>query len=175
MLHTISRAILFTLMLWSIGVTVQACASSPAPTAPVGSTGEQVSQPLTEALTATVALSPTVARRPTRTPAPATATPAVLADKAKPRAVTPQKPALESAPTVAASATTARISNGGNLRSEPRIAAENVLAQVCPGDEVEVLEQQERDDIGWVRVRVLLRAADCVSDRAAVEREGLDQ
>jgi hypothetical protein len=67
---------------------------------------------------------------------------------------------------------TAEVINGGNLRSEPRIAAETVIGQVCPGDMVDLLEQQESDGITWHRVRVTTLAEDCVPERVAVDTEG---
>jgi hypothetical protein len=60
------------------------------------------------------------------------------------------------------------VTNGGNMRSEPRIAPETVIAQVCPSDQVEFLEQQG----GWYRIRVYATAADCVANRAAAGTEG---
>jgi hypothetical protein len=67
---------------------------------------------------------------------------------------------------------TARVTNGGNLRSEPRIVPETVLAQVCPGDEVVVLEQQQVDTVLWYHIRVVTRAPDCVANHAAQDTTG---
>jgi micrococcal nuclease len=53
------------------------------------------------------------------------------------------------------------IANGGNMRSQPWIAANNVLGQVCPGDQIVILEQQA----AWVHFRVVWLANDCHPDR----------
>jgi micrococcal nuclease len=65
-------------------------------------------------------------------------------------------------------ATTAYINNGGNLRSEPRIAANTVIGQICPGDQMALLEQREQ----WVRVRLVNPTADCVPTRVSPGTEG---
>jgi micrococcal nuclease len=60
------------------------------------------------------------------------------------------------------------IVNGGNLRAAPQVAPETVIGQVCPGDQVVVLETQAE----WVRVRLITPAADCVDTRAAAGHDG---
>lgn len=67
----------------------------------------------------------------------------------------PSTPRLPPAPVPTAPALPeAVVIQAGNLRTEPRIADETVLAQVCPLDELIILEEFERDDIRWLRVRV---------------------
>ncbi|NJO06776.1 MAG: hypothetical protein HC876_15350, partial [Chloroflexaceae bacterium] len=62
----------------------------------------------------------------------------------------------------------ATVTNGGNLRTEPRIAADTVIAQVCPGDRLALREQQG----DWVRVQIIELAADCAPDRVPPLAEG---
>lgn len=67
------------------------------------------------------------------------------------------------------------IGNGGNLRSEPVIAPETVLGQVCPGDEVALLEEQSVGTAPWYRIRVveLSTAPECQpARRIPVGNEG---
>jgi hypothetical protein len=51
--------------------------------------------------------------------------------------------------------TRANIVNGGNLRSEPRIAPETVVGQVGSGAVVVLLEQRTVETAVWHRVRVV--------------------
>lgn len=60
------------------------------------------------------------------------------------------------------------IANGGNMRSQPWIAANNVLGQVCPGDQIVILEQQA----AWVHFRVVWLANDCHPDRVEQDTGG---
>lgn len=61
----------------------------------------------------------------------------------------------------------------GNLRSEPRLADETVLGQVCPGDVLRVLEVFVDEDVQWLRVQVQVQGGDVCSDtRAAVDSTG---
>jgi hypothetical protein len=64
------------------------------------------------------------------------------------------------------------VTNGGNLRSEPQIVPETVLAQVCPGDEVMLLEQQQIGSSLWYHIRLTTPAPDCVANHAAQNTEG---
>lgn len=58
---------------------------------------------------------------------------------------------------------------GGNLRSEPRVAPETVIGQVCPGDEIEFLEVQTLvDGSRWYRIRVVASGGECSPQRVAV-------
>ncbi|NJL05873.1 MAG: hypothetical protein HC911_13405 [Chloroflexaceae bacterium] len=60
----------------------------------------------------------------------------------------------------------ALVANGGNLRSEPRLADETILAQVCPADELAILAEEQAADIRWVQVEVLQITGDCSDTRA---------
>lgn len=60
----------------------------------------------------------------------------------------------------------ALVANGGNLRSEPRLADETILAQVCPADELAILAEEQAADIRWVQVEVLRITGDCSDTRA---------
>ncbi|HEX6291486.1 MAG TPA: SH3 domain-containing protein [Herpetosiphonaceae bacterium] len=50
--------------------------------------------------------------------------------------------------------TRATVVNGGNLRSEPRIAPETVVGIVAPGDVLVLLENRTLEGAIWHRVRV---------------------
>jgi hypothetical protein len=70
-----------------------------------------------------------------------------------------QQTATAQAQQMAAAATTppetrSTIVNGGNVRSEPRIAPETVRGQVVPGDVVVMLETRAVEGATWHRVRV---------------------
>ncbi len=128
------------------------------------------SLPGSDTAEAPVPTAPTAAAGESPSPAPSEPTPQ------------PTTPPPDTSPTSAESATpqptstpglpTALVTNGGNLRSEPRIAPDTVLAQVCPGDRVELLEQEQREDILWQRIRVLQLAEDCVTERADIAEVG---
>jgi hypothetical protein len=64
------------------------------------------------------------------------------------------------------------VNNGGNLRSEPRIAPETVLGQVCPGDTIDILDQQQTGGILWYQIRVTATAQDCHPERVSVDTQG---
>ncbi len=64
------------------------------------------------------------------------------------------------------------VTHGGNLRSEPRIVPQTVIAQVCPGDQVVVLDERDTATGGWLQIRVTLTVVDCVPDRVGVYTEG---
>ncbi|GAB4210559.1 MAG: SH3 domain-containing protein [Roseiflexaceae bacterium] len=51
------------------------------------------------------------------------------------------------------------VQNGGNLRSEPRVAPETVLGQIWPGDQIEFLEESLVGGQSWFRIRVTTAAA----------------
>lgn len=51
--------------------------------------------------------------------------------------------------------TRASVVNGGNLRSEPRVAPETIVGQVVPGDVVVLLENSTVEGGIWHRVRVV--------------------
>jgi endonuclease YncB( thermonuclease family) len=58
--------------------------------------------------------------------------------------------------------------NGGNMRSEPRVAPDTVIGQICPGDQVAILEEQA----GWLHFRLTTPAAECHPDHVARSTEG---
>lgn len=63
-------------------------------------------------------------------------------------------------------ATPCTVANGGNLRSEPRLADETILAQVCPEDELAILAEEQAADIRWVQIEVLQIRGNCSDTRA---------
>ena len=75
-------------------------------------------------------------------------------------------------PTVPANSPTASIVNGGNLRSKPNVSASTVIGQVCPGDQVAVLDQQRVATALWYRVQIITTAADCHPSRVTTSTEG---
>lgn len=60
----------------------------------------------------------------------------------------------------------------GTLRSEPRIASDTSMGEVCSGDSVELLEQHETNAMAWYRVRLGVLAADCAPQRVQADTEG---
>lgn len=67
----------------------------------------------------------------------------------------------------------AQVINGGNIRREPRVAAETVIGQVCVGDRVVLLEEQMvGGNNRWYRLRVVETAGNCVPERVSAGTEG---
>ncbi|WP_298819434.1 SH3 domain-containing protein [Chloroflexus sp.] len=67
----------------------------------------------------------------------------------------------------------AQVIQGGNIRSEPRIAQETVIGQVCVGDRVELLAERAIDGNNrWYRLRVIEISGNCVPQRVSVGTEG---
>jgi pimeloyl-ACP methyl ester carboxylesterase len=64
------------------------------------------------------------------------------------------------------------VEHGGNLRNAPQISDNTVVGQVCPGDRVVVLEEQQSGGVLWKRVRVETTSIDCHSQRVPVGTEG---
>jgi pimeloyl-ACP methyl ester carboxylesterase len=64
------------------------------------------------------------------------------------------------------------VEHGGNLRSAPQLGDGTVLGQVCPGDRVVVLEEQQSGGVLWKRVRVETTSIDCHPQRVPVGTEG---
>jgi hypothetical protein len=54
----------------------------------------------------------------------------------------------------AASGPVVMVEHGGNIRSAPQLTDDTVMGQVCPGDMVSVLEQQQVGAVLWYYVRV---------------------
>jgi hypothetical protein len=67
---------------------------------------------------------------------------------------------------------TQRVANGGNLRSAPRIAADTVIGQICPDDQVTVLSSQSLGAAIWKRIRVISTAKACHPERVPIGTEG---
>ncbi|MEF3275432.1 MAG: SH3 domain-containing protein [Chloroflexus sp.] len=67
----------------------------------------------------------------------------------------------------------AQVIRGGNIRSEPRIAPETVIGQVCIGDRVELLEERQIDrNNRWYRLRVTETSTTCDPTRVSVGTQG---
>lgn len=60
------------------------------------------------------------------------------------------------------------INNGGNIRSAPQVTPQTVIGQVCPGDQVTILETEGP----WARINVVTTAVDCIAERVAATTEG---
>lgn len=85
-------------------------------------------------------------------------------------------------PTVAAATPTASpaavigrgsVIGGGNLRSEPALAPETVIGQVCAGDQVDFLEERTiADGSLWYRIRLTTAADACTPQRVTVGSVG---
>ncbi len=58
---------------------------------------------------------------------------------------------------------------GGNLRSQPVVAPETIIGQICAGDQVDFLEQRS-DPAGalWFRIRLTQTLADCTPQRVTI-------
>ena len=74
--------------------------------------------------------------------------------------------------TIAENILIASVVNGGNVRSETTVSATTVIGQVCPGDEVEILSQQQVAGSLWYRVHLSVLAVNCDPKRVAVGTEG---
>jgi hypothetical protein len=53
------------------------------------------------------------------------------------------------------------VEHGGNIRSAPDLADDTVIGQVCPGDMVSVLDQQQVGAVLWYYVRVEVGEGAC--------------
>ncbi len=116
--------------------------------------------------------TPIPSPRPTDTPLPTEAPTAPPLPTAPPTLL-PATPAPAATPPPAETILARRVvGNGGNLRSEPHVVDETVLAQVCPWDEVDILATLEVEGHSWVRVRVVTTPRDCHEQRAAAGSEG---
>lgn len=63
-----------------------------------------------------------------------------------------------------------QIINGGNLRQRPEVRADNIIGQVCPGDQVVV--QAGGDTPGRAAVRLAATGPDCVAERVPAGAHG---
>jgi len=60
------------------------------------------------------------------------------------------------------------VTNGGNLRTEPKTMPNTVIGQVCPGDEVTLLEKDQIDSTPWYYVQLRKQSLDCDPNRVKV-------
>jgi hypothetical protein len=70
-------------------------------------------------------------------------------------------------------ATTAQrrqVIHGGNLRQTPQVTTANVIGQVCPGDQVALLDRPASG--GWIAVRIAVSAPDCDPTHVPAGTEG---
>jgi hypothetical protein len=113
---------------------------------------QEIAAPAAQAQAQVTALIPsTTAQRATATPMPTH---------------TPVPPTPTLAPPIG------QVLKVGNLRSEPRIAADTVVALICPDDTVAFISRAIIGDAYWYRVRLETTATDCDSQRAQVGTEG---
>lgn len=62
---------------------------------------------------------------------------------------------------------------GGNLRREPVVAPETVIGQICPGDQVDFLEERTLGDgARWFRITITQVTADCTPERVSLGSQG---
>jgi hypothetical protein len=129
----------------------------------------EVTRVVTQVVSATPTSRPAeptiVASEPLTTPA---IEPTAMATE-PPITPTIEPAALATAPSLPPAAS---VINGGNLRSEARVAAATVMGQVCPGDQVEVLTQQRAGAALWYKVRVTTTQVNCDPTRVAVDAQG---
>ena len=70
----------------------------------------------------------------------------------------------------ATTGTRRQVVHGGNLRQAPKVASSNIIGQVCPGDQVALLDQPARP--GWAAVRIAVIGPDCDPKRVPAGTEG---
>jgi hypothetical protein len=99
-----------------------------------------------------------------------TSTPPVPTSTPLPPTPAPTRTPMPPTPTIAPP--TSQVMKVGNLRSEPRIAADTVVALICPEDTVALVSRAVIGDAYWYRVRIEATAADCNPKRATVGTEG---
>lgn len=81
--------------------------------------------------------------------------------------------AVDTTPTAPTVLGRGQVLSGGNLRSEPRVAAETVIGQICAGDQIEFLEQRTAADGSlWYRIRVIEVATNCSPQRVSLGSRG---
>lgn len=135
------------------GVVTATGSAAPDATPTGASAGEAATPPPSDenggepAPTATATVTPTITPTPTETTIP-TETPT---------------PTVTPTPIVRG-----YVINGGNMRSEQRIAPDTVIGQVCPGDQLIILLQQA----GWTNFELSKPAAECHPDRVAPDTVG---
>lgn len=78
-------------------------------------------------------------------------------------------------PTTAAEALLGRggVLAGGNLRSTPEVRPETVVGQICPGDQVDFLEQTTlADGQVWFRIRLTAQGPSCSEQQVTIGSVG---
>ncbi|GAB4431000.1 MAG: SH3 domain-containing protein [Chloroflexi bacterium OHK40] len=82
-------------------------------------------------------------------------------------AAAPATPAAE--PTAPVVIGRGSVLSGGNLRSEPQIDPATVIGQICPGDQIDFLEQRSgADGALWYRIRITATSGDCTPQRVTI-------
>ena len=95
----------------------------------------------------------------------ATRTARALAGTATAAAVGVATPTVAPAPLIGRGSVLA----GGNLRSEPVVAPETVIGQICAGDQVDFVEQRNAaDGTLWFRIRITQTTTDCTAQRVTI-------
>lgn len=111
----------------------------------------------------TMRLTPTPP--PTATPTlPLTSTP-TMPPRNTPT-TTPTAPSFTSGPPIA------QITNGGNLRDRPDRAGSMVYGQVCPGDQVAVMGEQDIGQDRWYYIYITNLGGNCHPQRVPVDTSG---
>lgn len=111
----------------------------------------------------------TAATQQALTPRPIGTTQPALTQEPAP--TKPPSPTVEPTATVPAPPT-GQHTQVANLRSAPRVAADTVVAKLCPGDSLEYVSRQQVGDEIWFRVRVVAAGTDCDPQRASLGLEG---
>lgn len=75
-------------------------------------------------------------------------------------------------PTTLPNASIGRVVKRGYLRTAPQMTPQTAIAQVCPDDQVLLLEVRHLGSRSWLHIRMASTAEDCASDRAGEETEG---
>ncbi len=63
-----------------------------------------------------------------------------------------------------------QVVHGGNIRQAPKVTSSNIIGQVCPGDQVALLDRPARP--GWAAVRIEVTGPDCDLKRVPAGTEG---
>ncbi|NJM05097.1 SH3 domain-containing protein [Candidatus Gracilibacteria bacterium] len=71
------------------------------------------------------------------------------------------QPTATSAPATEALLGSSNVLAAGNLRSEPLLAPETIIGQICVGDQLAVLEERAIDAALWYRVRITQSGPNC--------------
>jgi hypothetical protein len=120
---------------------------------------------ISNATTATAAIIATAQAETTATAAVArTATAAAALAAATPTSAPTPTPAIIGR---------GNVIGGGNLRREPVVSPETVIGQICPGDQVEFLEERAPGDgTRWFRITITQVADNCSPQRVTLGSQG---